>query len=202
MGWLFFHKPKGIKAIEAVKDSMGKQWCAERVVAESATREAVFLVLKVPEPDSKVYVPDADGFVRVIAVIAIKNYPKSEHNFGYKDMTETMGPYGLEAPGCILDAASPLRDTNGPEPEYSSLSSATEYRARSRRMAKANSAKRSMKQGAKVELPEPLSFGGVMERRFTAERYGRKVYFRGAESGLLCRLAVRYIASATIAEAA
>ncbi len=197
MGWTFFHKPNGVKAIQAVKREIGEA-CAARVVAESATREAVFLVIKANEPDSKVYVPDADGTVRVIAVFAIKSAPKSEYNFGYKDMTETMGPYGLEAPGCILDAASPLRETNGPEPEYSSLRSATEYRERSRRMAKAKAAKRSMKEGAKIELPDALNFGGTMESRFTAVRCGRKVYFRGASGGFLCRLAARHLASATI----
>jgi hypothetical protein len=190
MGWTFFYKPKGKKAIATIKEKFGEQWCAERVVAESATREAVFLVIKAHEPDSKVYVPDADGFIRAIAVIKIANRPKDEYNFGYKDMTETMGPYGLECPPMIIAAASELRDPIGPEPEYSSLRSARNYRARSLKAYELKAAKRAMKPGDIVVTAHAVSnYGGTPINKFTVVKTrvrGRKgigTYFRSVVNG-------------------
>jgi hypothetical protein len=204
MGWTFFHKPKGKKAIATIKEQFGEKWCAERVVAESATREAVFLVIKDQVgPDNKVYVPDADGSARTIAVIAIKNAPRSEYNFGYKDMTETMGPYGCECPPSIIAAASPLQDPIGPEPEYSSLRSAREYRKRSLLASKMKAAKRALKVGTKIKLPKPLSFGGIALDEFTVERCrvrGRKgmsTVFRSVETGGLYGLSAMDLVGAT-----
>jgi hypothetical protein len=206
MGWTFFYKPKGKKAIDTIReDAMGADWYDQRVVAATATREAVFLVVKTNEPDSKVYVPDADGTVRQLAVIAIKNSPKARdgYNFGYKDMTETMGPYGLEAPMSIIAQASPLQDPIGPQPGFSSLRSATEYRERSRAKAEADAFKRGLKPGTIVKLPKPLSFGGQMQQTFTVDRkrvLGRKgistVFY--AENGMPCQLAARHLVGATI----
>lgn len=146
MGWTFQHKPVGQSAIAAIKESYGAEWWAEKVVASSATWSAVFLVVKVHEPDSTVYVPNADGFTYQLAVFAIRNTPKARDgfNFGYKDMTETMGPYGCEAPLSILAKCSELKPLIG-DPEYSSLKSATEYRARCARKAAAKAAKRSLR---------------------------------------------------------
>ena len=72
MGWLFFHKPKGVKAVDAIKNGSGAEWLEKHFVAATATREAVFMVGKFHEPESKVYVPDADGMVRVLLVFKIK----------------------------------------------------------------------------------------------------------------------------------
>jgi hypothetical protein len=94
MGWLFYHKPKGVKAIDSIKEQLGHEWCEKHLVTASATFEAVHVVGKFHEPESKVYVPDADGMVRAILVFKIGWRPKDHYNFGYKDMSETMGPYG------------------------------------------------------------------------------------------------------------
>lgn len=206
MGWTFFPKPKGKGAVETIKEQFGAQWWADKVVASSATWNTVFLVVESHEPDSKVYVPEADGTVRTIAVIAIKNQPRARDgfNFGYKDMTETMGPYGNEAPLSIIAKASPLQDPIGPQPRFSSLRSATEYRERSRAKAEAKAAKRGLKPGAKVTLAKPLSFGGSMQQTFMVERariQGRKgmsTVFR-AENGLLCGITANQLIGASIA---
>lgn len=204
MGWTFFRKPPGKGAVETIKQEFGAEF-GQRIVASSATREAVFLVIKTHEPDSDVYVPDADGNTYALAVIAIRNNPKASdgYNFGYKDMTETMGPYGLEAPLSIIAQASPLQDPIGPQPEYSSLNSAREYRERSKRKAEAMAFKRALKPGAKVTLREPLSYGGIMQQTFTVQRArvrGRKgisTVFR-AEDGMLCGITANQLIGATV----
>jgi hypothetical protein len=206
MGWTFFHKPVGMKAVDTIKREFGEKFCAEKLVAATATREAVFMVVKVHEPDSDVYVPDADGTIRTLAVIAIKS-SRGQYNFGYKDMTETMGPYGLEAPLSIIAQCSALRDPIGPQPEYSSLRSATEYRARSARVAAIKALKRKLKPGTKVTLPEALSFGGIMQQAFTVDRArvrGNKTpstVFR-ADNGMLCRITAKQLEGARIEEIA
>ena len=202
MGWTFYHKPKGIKAVDSIKNGMGEEF-AKRVVAMSATREAVFAVAQFHEPESKVYVPDADGMVRALLVYAIKSVPKDHYNFGYKDMEEGMGPYGCEAPLSIIAQCSELQDPIGPQPDYSSLKSAREYRARSARMAAQKALKRKLKPGNKVTLAKPMSFGGIEHQNFTVEvcrvrgRKGKSTVFR-AENGTLCGISARNLEGATV----
>lgn len=209
MGWIFFHKPNGKKAIETIKEQCGAEWIAKHFVAASATRDAVHIVAKFHDPDSKVYVPDPDGTVRAILVYAIKSVPSDpSYNFGYKDMTETMGPYGHECAPSIISAASPLRPKEEETGEYSQLRSAREYRERSLSVSAAKSKKRTLKVGARVKLAEPLSFGGVMLDEFVVVRCrlrGRKgisTVFRSIKTGGLCGIRAADIGRATVTEVA
>jgi hypothetical protein len=205
LGTITYHKPLGVKAVDAIKAELGAEWCANKLVAATATREAVFIVGKYHEPDSEVYVPDADGFVKALLVFKLSLAPKSHYNFGYKDMSETSGPYGCEAPLSIIAEASPLRDGPVPADGFSSLKSAREYRERSKAMAEVKALKRGLKVGDIVELKEPLSFGGVMRQRFTVDRIrvrgnkGVSTVFR-AEDGTLCGVSARYLIGAKIVQ--
>jgi hypothetical protein len=205
MGWLFFHKPKGVKAVDAIKNCSGAEWLEKHFVAATATREAVFMVGKFHEPDSKVYVPDADGVVRVRLAFMIKSVPNDcdGFNFGYKDMSETMGPYGCPAPLSIIAQCSELQDPIGPQPRWSSLRSAREYREASARAAAQKALKRSLKPGNKVTLAKPMSFGRIACQRFTVEiarvrgRKGKSTVFR-AENGMLCGITAEYLEGAVV----
>lgn len=201
MGWLFYNKPKGIKAVDSIIDHCGEEF-KKKIVASSATRNAVFLVAEFHEPESDVYVPDANGNIRVLLVYAIKSVPKDYYNFGYKDMEETMGPYGCPAPLSIIEKCSDLKPLIG-DPEYSSLKSAITYRAESARHAAQKARKRSLKPGNKVILPEPRFFGGISCQRFTVEvcrvrgRKGKSTVFR-AENGMLCGLNAQQLEGAVV----
>jgi hypothetical protein len=204
MGWLFYHKPKGVKAVDSIIAGCGPEF-AKRIVASSASREAVFLVAQFHEPDSKVYVPDADGNVRALLVYAIKSVPNASdgYNFGYKDMEESMGPYGCPAPGSIIAQCSPLQDPIGPLPEYSSLKSARAYREGSAAHAARMKLKRGLKPGNKVKLAQPMSFGGKQQQDFVVERCrvrgrkGQSIVFR-APDGMLCGISARNLEGAVI----
>lgn len=204
MGWTFYAKPKGVKMIDSLKaNSLGREWCEKHLVAESATRSTVFFVGRYYEPDSKVYVPDADGYVRSILVYMVKLNPKARDGltFGYKDMCETSGPYGNEAPASIIEAASPLRDMPESEPEFSSLRSAHEYRARSLRFKKVKANKRALKPGQTVKLPAPLVFRGMKLDEFTVERVRsrhRMITAFRAKNGMLCSIRAEQLVNATI----
>jgi len=205
MGWVFFHKPKGKKAVDAIKDSAGADWVARHVVASSASREAVFLVGEFYDPDSKVYVPDEKGFVRALLVYAIKSVPKARdgYNFGYKDMEESMGPYGCPAPASIIAQCSELQDPIGPLPEYSSLKNARGYREGSAAHAARMKLKRGLKPGNKIKLAEPMSFGGKQQQSFVVERCrvrgrkGQSIVFR-APDGMLCGISARNLEGAEV----
>lgn len=205
MGWTYFHKAKGMKSIDVMKREFGPEY-ENKIVAASASLGAVHFVCKFHEPNSEVYVPDADGMVRAIIVIKINNVPKAKdgYNFGYKDMSETMGPYGCECAPSIIEAASPLKPKPDVWPEYSSLKSAYEYRERSLAMAKAKAAKRALKVGSKVKLPQPLSFAGTKLDEFIVERCrlrgrkGESTVFRSVANGTLCRLGAGDLVGASI----
>jgi hypothetical protein len=203
MGWTFYNKPKGIKAVDSILSGCGAKWIADHYVASSATREAVFIVAKFHDPDSKVYVPDADGMIRAILVYAIRSVPKDFYNFGYKDMEESMGPYGCPCPASIIEQASPLRPKSEIDTtkDYSSLKSAHEYREASLQYKAAKAKKRGLKPGQKVKLAEPLSFAGQMLDEFTVVRVrtrkGMTTAF-SASNGMLCAIRAASLADATI----
>lgn len=205
MGWTFYHKPKGIKAVDSIKNGSGREWLEKHFVASSATREAVFIVGKFHDPESKVYVPDADGMVRALLVYAIKSVPNASdgYNFGYKDMEESMGPYGCPAPMSIIAQCSELQDPIGPLPEYSSLKNARGYREGSAAHAARMKLKRGLKPGNKVTLAAPINYSGIPQQRFTVEvcrvrgRKGKSTVFR-AENGMLCGISARQLDGAKV----
>jgi len=206
MGWTFYHKPRGVSAVESIKEHcFGADWTAKHVVAMTATWDTVFAVVERDDPKSDVYVPDADGKTRALAVSAIKNSPRARDgfNFGYKDMSEAMGPYGHEAPLSILAKCSPLQDLPAVVPEYSSLKSAHEYRARSKAKAEAKALKRGLKPGDVVTLAEPLTFGGQKLQTFTVDharvrgrKAARSTVFRAG--GMLCSISPGNLVGATV----
>ncbi|WP_316207460.1 DUF6927 domain-containing protein [Bradyrhizobium sp. SZCCHNR3118] len=198
MGWLFYRKPERQTPIEAIKERCGAEWIAKHFVKAGSANSAVHIVAQFHEPDSKVYVPDDDGMVRAILVFAIR---QSRGEFGYKDMSESMGPGGWECSPSIIKAASKLRpktDEDGP------LTWAHNYRERSLAKAAAKSKKQKLQEGSRVKLASPLSFGGVMLDEFTVVRcpVGRKrrirTVFRAVETGSLCAIQARHLADATI----
>jgi len=203
MGWTFTHKEPGVKALAVIKN----EYRSLNIVAESATREAVFLVIKyVATPyDASIYEVDADGTFRGIAVIAIKSSPKAKDGFtfGWKDMYETMGPYGCPAPKSIIAAASKLKPVPPgiPENEWSGLRSATDYRIGSIAAADLKAKKRGLRAGDTLKLAKKLNYGAAGERdTFTIYKGpGRKVRFYS--EGCYFKVPARYLEGAMITAA-
>ena len=82
--------------------------------------------------------------------------------FGYKDMTETMGPCEVDCPKYILDKLTPVEAM--PYAGY-----AAEWRAacHAKRAEKRGSAMVKPAPGDRIVLPEPISYSGLMLRDFT-----------------------------------
>jgi hypothetical protein len=122
----------------------------------------------------------------VFAIVCLtKHNPRSTdgHVFGYKDMTEYMGPCESECPASILDA---LTDTDS---EY-----AMDWRARCRAnliRRKLQQAKPTPKPGQTIIFDEPMRFSdGTVRARFevVANPKGKTPLFRDPESRAICRI--------------
>ena len=102
------------------------------------------------------------------SVILTSSYKKGGHNFGYKDMTENMGPNEAQCPKCILNLLTPT------EHEY-----AKEWRERCwqyHKDAKSPLAFKNLPLGAKVVWTIP-------HERFTGGKKGEKLVLEKHKDG-------------------
>lgn len=181
MGWLFM-SIAGMGAHPTPKTYLDDQYTwtrslpdgsitGARVLASSCLRNQVYYAAVEPSTDG---VPEP-----VIAVVCLVRWsPRNRdgEHFGYKSMTEDMGPNESECPARILDLLGPTD---------------SEYALAWRQRCSASSARRSraLPEGAKVRLAEPIAFvDGVRRDEFTVVRDRGRLRFRDA-TGVLCRIA-------------
>lgn len=129
---------------------------------------------------------EASGDRQVFAVVCLTRHnPRSTdgHVFGYKDMTEHMGPCESECPAALLD------ELTATDSEY-----ALAWRARCRAnllAKKLDRAKPTPKPGQTIILDEPMHFSDGSDRsRFevVANPKGKTPLFRDPQSRAICRI--------------
>lgn len=171
MGWLYMYSLDGHKTPKAYLDNQ-LTYSNERVtskVLDSASKlGAYYAAVEHAFPD---------GRRDVFAVICLVNYRKSGYKdgtiFGYKDMSENMGPYEVECPLRILDLLTPTDNEN-----------ANQWR----QACRARAVKRLPKPDETFKLAHPLKFtNGQTYDTFQVERFGKKTRYRSAE-GIVVRL--------------
>jgi hypothetical protein len=122
----------------------------------------------------------ADGPLETFAIICLIRWnpgARSGEHFGYKDMTETMGPYNYDCPASILDLLGP------PGNDY-----AARWREQCRQRL-ALTTRRKPAPGDTLVLPEALTFtDGKAERSFRVVQSGRKTSLRRASDGVGVRI--------------
>ena len=130
------------------------------------------------------------------AVILISNTKK--HGFGYKDMTEAMGPCECDCPQRIMRLLSPVADI--PNPSYTA-----EWRARvaARRIERRQQRDRrqSLRVGSVVTVPHAVRFkGGITASTFQLAHFrGRTPIFEALDRpGFYCRLRGATLATAAV----
>jgi hypothetical protein len=106
------------------------------------------------------YVPALDGSYVFCAVILTQ---RSGGEWGYKDISETMGPAECRAPELILKLLSPLTDPDG----Y-----AAKWRAECRAARKGGAA--SFKVGDRIRLAHPVTLNGQPVEIVTVSSYTRR----------------------------
>jgi hypothetical protein len=119
---------------------------------------------------------DARGPKETFAIICLVKWnpgARSGEEFGYKDMTETMGPYHYDCPASILDLLGP------PGNEY-----AANWREALPGAARADFAPQAAP-GDMLVLAEPLMFtDGQSERSFRVVQSGKKTVLRRVSDGI------------------
>ena len=122
----------------------------------------------------------AAGPGEIFAVICLTKWnPRARDGLtmGYKDMTETMGPYNYDCPARILDLLSPTDNEN-----------ALAWREKCRAQL-ALASRRKPAIGDIVILPEPIVFSdGVSESSFTAAEHRARLAFRRTADNRLVRI--------------
>ncbi len=181
MGWLFMTRG-GMAPFAAPKAYLDNQCTYPPDPGKG--RASGLRVLKSTVRSSAYYAAcqsyDADGPPETFAIICLIRWnpgARSGEEFGYKDMTETMGPYKYDCPASILDLLGP------PGNDY-----AAQWRGRCRQRH-ALTSRRKPRPGDTLVLPEPLTFSdGKAERSFRVTQSGKKTVLRRASDGAGVRI--------------
>jgi hypothetical protein len=113
----------------------------------------------------------------VFAVACMVNYcPKSYHNFGYKDMDESMGPYMYNCPESILKLLTPSEEMARISGSKSTTSKAWRIACWEKVIESKMVAK--LEDGAIIKFPNKLLFGtGEAVDTFVMRRHGKQKRF-------------------------
>lgn len=124
---------------------------------------------------------DADKPAAVTAVICnVKINPTARDGltFGYKDMTENMGPYNYDCPASVLDLLTPTDNAY-----------ANEWRSKCRANLALTSRPRP-KPGDTIIMPEPMTFtDGIGDRVFTVTPHRKGIALRRKTDNQLVTIA-------------
>jgi Domain of unknown function (DUF6927) len=173
MGWTYTFRPRGMTDLEFFTRQWGEKF-SSKIKATASKNGVFYAVYETDAEKSPELVPDANGKVRVALVVLTKRAPKSEYNFGWKDMDEFSGPYYYECPARLLDMLSPFRL----EAAFaaagkwgSGMRSASGWRHACRANAAKQKNRLKLKDGMKVKLPKPLTFAdGAVLDTFTVRK--------------------------------
>jgi hypothetical protein len=193
MGWLYRHDPID-DPVAYLTDQFNyeNEHRRSEVLAAARVGSTVYMAIRSTEKAT------GASFV-FAAVILISNTRKN--GFGYKDMTESMGPCECACPKRIMRLLSPVEDI--PNPSYTA-----EWRARvaaHHAATRALRAKRGRLQpGCIVTLDRAVSFPGsttatAFHLRFVQRR--TPIFEPVDRPGYLCRLRAANLAAATITAA-
>lgn len=142
------------------------------VLASSCLRNRVYYAAAKPHGSD-----EGDAVFAIVCLVRWNPRDREGYIFGYKDMTEHMGPCEAECPARILDLLGPIKS------EF-----ALAWRARCRAALVRRG--REATDGMRVRLVEPLNFtDGHVGQDFIVAKRGRALAFRDAASGRLYRIA-------------
>ena len=161
MGWTYMHKEKGLP----IKDFFAKQFDYKnedggsgKIIACSSKLGTTYLAYKVVGPMG-------DG--ETIGIVCLTAYDhKDYYNFGYKDMSENMGPNQYDCPEKILKLLTPTTH------KY-----ALEWRKNCQETIDKKKSKPKLKVGDILELEKPMSFTNGQEyKRLVVESLKPRVF--------------------------
>lgn len=190
MGWSFSHitcTPSEVLLRMVERDEYVKLDDKGNVVERNPSPYKLLDIAIVALSEAYMAVLDTrDGKVRAWTFMIRTGSRKTHWNFGYKDMSEDMGPCMYRCPKRILDRLSPVEEC------YSTVSSqewATKWREANRLVHKRRQAASDLHPGDRIRLTSPLRFqDGTMRDTFTVlECLRRRRRFK-ADDGAFCTI--------------
>lgn len=174
MGWTYSHKRRGQSVKEFFQESgvfkgiNGHEF--EILKMKTVKMRECYCAVKYRSPEGK---------ENVFGLVILLHYaPRDYHNFGYKEIEESMGPYQCNCPEDILDLLSETDNKN-----------ALNWREQCRKNAKKRASKRKLKDGTLIRLDHELKFtNGDRVKEFIYRKIGRKTRFENPRSGQMYRI--------------
>lgn len=177
MGWTFYASNGRSRLELCIKEiEYENERLIQRVIDSAVVGSVVYMLverkfkieLTQEDRDNYNYVIDPDGSYRSIAVFLTKSAKRAAdgYDFGYKDMSEGMGPVEKSCPKRIIDKASALRDPTG----Y-----AGQWRAACLERIAKRQGKPKLQPGMKIKLEHSVRFtDGYEGDTFTVITYQRR----------------------------
>lgn len=143
MGWVTYHRPKG----ESDRTHFERELLADTdyEIVECSTVDRVFYAAVRTKTTGAVW-----------ALVVLLQRTRGHHNFGYKDLEESMGPAEANAPAKVLDALTPTDN------KY-----ALEWRQRCRnnlvKRADARKRQQAVTVGVVIQTAVPLHFANGLD---------------------------------------
>lgn len=166
MGWTTFAS-RGRATVDILKHEInGENEHGKWEWLDHAQRGSVVyaVVRKTPKGQSSdtTYVHDDDGSYRFILVVQTSRNGEHGYDFGYKDMSECMGPVEKDCPERLLQLASAFRN------DYQGYARAWREACREKRRASADITSKRPKPGDTFRTLKPVSFrDGTTHSEFT-----------------------------------
>ena len=174
MGWLFMSRHSmGYPSPKAYLDA---QFTYDRRQEDGCSRDLKVLASSCPQ--NRVYYAAAqvmtDGIGgEIFAIVCLVRWNPANrdgHQFGYKDMEESMGPCEAGCPARILDLLTPTTNEH-----------ALDWRRRCRENLGRRA--RKVEHGDIIKLPAPMKFtDGHEADEFLVERRGRRIILRDPQT--------------------
>jgi len=170
MGWTFTHREKGISNKDwFAREYDGHDYEVLDVASGSLNRNNVYIALRLPSG-------------KVLAVPCLTRWrPNDEFNFGWKDMSEDMGPNICDCPQRIMDLLSPI-DELFPDKDSSSREWAQAWRDRVAAFREKMNNKLKLRDDMLVMVPYDLDFSNFTmeaETPFRVDDAKKKIFSRG-----------------------
>lgn len=173
MGWTYTYKGKK----ESIKDFFRRKFDYEREDGRYG-RVVDCAVVGLRTAYIAYETGDAAGSREVSAVVCLLDYrPHDCHNFGYKDMSETMHPFCYDCPERILRLLTPTDSE-----------SANRWREKCWENVRARKARPRLAKGVVIEFDEPVVFSSGFEERTFRVVDPRRLIFEDAAGWRRCRL--------------
>jgi hypothetical protein len=179
MGATSTHKPAGV----SVADYFGDYFTSATIIRSGTRRDPDFVAgtydwqyefyAAVRYNDGHPHAGEVFAFVVLYSIS-----PRSQHNFTYKEMDETVLPGAVHAPKRVLDALTPTDHEH-----------ANEWRRQCRENLARAAAKPRVTRGARIQFAEGLTFtGGLQTTSETVFEVVERDVLRITDRGLTVRI--------------